>query len=58
MLRDVEFQRVYTPFELARLNMFIEDSKNPYILIAKSTLAFLVIENFCSLRQIMVGATK
>jgi hypothetical protein len=27
MLRDVEFQRVYTPSELARLNQFIEDSK-------------------------------
>jgi hypothetical protein len=29
MLRDVEFQRVYTPFELARLMQFIEDSKQP-----------------------------
>jgi hypothetical protein len=27
MLQDVEFQRVYTPFELARLKQFIEDSK-------------------------------
>jgi hypothetical protein len=27
MLWDVEFQRVYTPFELARLKQFIEDSK-------------------------------
>jgi hypothetical protein len=27
MLRDVEFQRVYTPSELARLKQFIEDSK-------------------------------
>jgi hypothetical protein len=29
MLRDVEFQRVYTPSELARLKQFIEDSKKP-----------------------------
>jgi hypothetical protein len=29
MLRDVEFQRVYTPFELARLKQLIEDSKKP-----------------------------
>jgi hypothetical protein len=29
MLRDVEFQRVYTPYELARLKQFIEDSKKP-----------------------------
>jgi hypothetical protein len=28
-LRDVEFQRVYIPYELARLNQFIEDSKKP-----------------------------
>jgi hypothetical protein len=27
--RDVEFQRVYTPSELARLKQFIEDSKKP-----------------------------
>jgi hypothetical protein len=27
MLRDTEFQRVYTPSELARLKQFIEDSK-------------------------------
>jgi hypothetical protein len=27
MLQDVEFQRVYTPSELARLKRFIEDSK-------------------------------
>jgi hypothetical protein len=43
ILRDIEFQRVYTPSELARLKQFIEDSKNPCILIARSTLAFLVI---------------
>jgi hypothetical protein len=29
MLRDVEFQPVYTPSELARLKQFIEDSKKP-----------------------------
>jgi hypothetical protein len=29
MLRDVEFQRVYTPAELARLKQFIEDSNKP-----------------------------
>jgi hypothetical protein len=29
MLRDIEFQRVYTPSELARLKRFIEDSKKP-----------------------------
>jgi hypothetical protein len=29
MLQDVEFQRVYTPSELARLKQFIEDSKKP-----------------------------
>jgi hypothetical protein len=29
MLRDAEFQRVYTPSELARLKQFIEDSKKP-----------------------------
>jgi hypothetical protein len=29
MLWDVEFQRVYTPSELARLKRFIEDSKKP-----------------------------
>jgi hypothetical protein len=28
MLRDIEFQRVYTPSELARLKQLIEDSKN------------------------------
>jgi hypothetical protein len=43
VMRDIEFQRVYTPSELARLKKFIEDSKNPSILITKSTLAFLVI---------------
>jgi hypothetical protein len=29
ILRDIEFQRVYTPSELARLKLFIEDSKKP-----------------------------
>jgi hypothetical protein len=29
MLWDIEFQRVYTPSELARLKQFIEDSKKP-----------------------------
>jgi hypothetical protein len=29
MVRDVEFQDVYTTSELARLKQFIEDSKNP-----------------------------
>jgi hypothetical protein len=29
ILWDVEFQRVYTPSELARLKLFIEDSKKP-----------------------------
>jgi hypothetical protein len=29
MLRDTEFQRVYTPSKLARLKQFIEDSKKP-----------------------------
>jgi hypothetical protein len=29
MLRDVKFQRVYTPSELARLKQFIEYSKKP-----------------------------
>jgi hypothetical protein len=29
MLRDIEFQRLYTPSELARLKQFIEDSKKP-----------------------------
>jgi hypothetical protein len=29
MLRDIEFQRVYTPSELARLKQFIADSKKP-----------------------------
>jgi hypothetical protein len=29
MLRNVEFQRVYTPSELARLKQFIEDSEKP-----------------------------
>jgi hypothetical protein len=29
VLWDIEFQRVYTPFELARLKQFIEDSKKP-----------------------------
>jgi hypothetical protein len=29
MLRDVELQRVYTPFEFARMKQFIEDSKKP-----------------------------
>jgi hypothetical protein len=29
MFRDVEFQRVYTPSELARLKQFIEHSKKP-----------------------------
>jgi hypothetical protein len=29
MLQDVEFQRVYTPSEFARLKQFIEDSKKP-----------------------------
>jgi hypothetical protein len=29
MLRDIEFQRVYTRSELARLKQFIEDSKKP-----------------------------
>jgi hypothetical protein len=29
MLLDIEFQRVYTPSELAKLKKFIEDSKKP-----------------------------
>jgi hypothetical protein len=29
MLLDIEFQRVYTPSELAKLKQFIEDSKKP-----------------------------
>jgi hypothetical protein len=29
MLRDVEFHWVYTPYKLARLKQFIEDSKKP-----------------------------
>jgi hypothetical protein len=29
MLRDIEFQRLYTPSELARLKQFIKDSKKP-----------------------------
>jgi hypothetical protein len=29
MLRDIEFQRVYTPSKLARLKQFIEDLKKP-----------------------------
>jgi hypothetical protein len=29
ILQDVEFQRMYTPSELARLKQFIEDSKEP-----------------------------
>jgi hypothetical protein len=29
MLRDIEFQQVYTPSELARLKQFSEDSKKP-----------------------------
>ena len=29
MVRDVEFQDVYTTSELVRLKQFIEDSKNP-----------------------------
>ena len=45
MVRDVEFQSVYTTSELARQ-------------VVRSTLAFLVISNFCSLRQVMVGPTK
>ena len=45
MVRDVEFQSVYTTSELARQ-------------VVRSTLAFLVISNFCSLRQVMVGRTK
>jgi hypothetical protein len=32
LLRDVEFQRLYTPSELARLNQFIEYSKKPLYL--------------------------
>jgi hypothetical protein len=32
MLRDVEFQRVYTPSKLARLKQFIEDPKKPLYL--------------------------
>jgi hypothetical protein len=32
MVRDVEFQPVYTPSELARLKQFIEDSKKPLYL--------------------------
>jgi hypothetical protein len=43
MLRDVEFQRVYTPSELARLKYSLKIQRNPSILIARSTLAFLVI---------------
>ena len=45
MVRDVEFQSVYTTSELARQ-------------VVRSTLVFLVISNFCSLRQVMVGPTK
>jgi hypothetical protein len=32
MLRDIEFQRAYTPSELARLKQLIEDSKKPLYL--------------------------
>jgi hypothetical protein len=43
MLRDVEFQRVYTPSELVRLKQFIEHSKKPLYIHCQKYLAFLVI---------------
>ena len=48
MLRDVEFQGVYTSSELSRLKQFVEDSKKPLYPVVTSILVFLVISNFCS----------
>jgi hypothetical protein len=83
LVRDIEFQDMYTTSELARLKQFVEDSKkplcpgsqkysslsgdlklfmkiqrNPSTLVVRSTLAFLVISNFCSLGKVMVGLRK
>ena len=38
MLRDVEFQGVYTSSELSRLKQFVEDSKKPLYRSVPSTL--------------------
>jgi hypothetical protein len=58
VLRDVEFQRVYTPSELGRLKQFIEDSKKPlYPDCQKNSRLFGDLK----LRQLKadhVGATK
>jgi hypothetical protein len=49
---------VYTPSELARLKQFIEDSKKPLYHDCQKYSRLSGDLNFCSLRQIMVGATK
>jgi len=58
LLRVVEFQGMYTSSELARLKQFVENSKKPLYPGCHSTLVFLVISNFCSLRHTMVGPIK
>jgi hypothetical protein len=58
MLRAVEFQQVYTPFELARLKKFIVDSTKPLYPNCQKYSRLSGDLNFYSLRQIMVGATK
>jgi hypothetical protein len=58
MLRDIEFQRVYTPSEFARLKQFIEDSKKPLYPDGQKYSRLSGDLIFCSLRKIMVRATK
>jgi hypothetical protein len=56
MLRDVEFQQVYTPSELARLKQFIEDSKKP--LYPDCQKYSRISSDLKLLQLIMVGSTK
>jgi hypothetical protein len=58
MLRDIEFQRVYTPSELAGLKHFLEDSKKPLYPDCQKYYRLSGDLKFCNLRQIMFGATK
>jgi hypothetical protein len=58
MMRDVELQRVYTPFELARLEKVIEDLKKPLYPSCEKFSRLSGDLKIFSLRQIMVGETK
>lgn len=54
-VRDAECQGMYTKAVLARLKTFVGDSKNPSILIVRSTRFYSVTLSSWSWRKLMVG---